>query len=257
MRLLKQIIYGAVYLAVFIGLVWLVYSLEFKTAPTCFDNDKNGDETGVDCGGSCVSCEIKNLKPLSIGPAILLGSGRDFSAVALVKNPNSGFGTNSFDYEARFYDGSGVLLKSVRGTEFIYSGETKNVIEAGAKIVEGIPMRAEMELLNAGDISWLKAADFSEPAHELKETAAYYENGQMAISGYVANMTNFAFSRVVVSAFAFDNSGIKIGASKYEISNLKPFGAAGFKISIPIDKALSGALDFEASKQSIAIEVLK
>jgi len=257
MRLLKQFVYGAIYLAIFIGLVWFVYSLEFKAAPTCSDNDKNGDEAGVDCGGSCVSCEIKNLKPLSAGQAILLGSGRNFSAVAVIRNPNSDFGTNSFDYEARFYDASGVLLKSSRGTEFIYPGETKNIIEAGAKIVEGIPTRAEIELLNAGDISWLKNIDFFEPAYELKSAAAYFENGQVVISGYVANMTNFAFSRVIISAFAFDNFGIKIGASKYEIKNLKPFGVAGFKILIPVDVALSDALDFEATKQSIAIGVLK
>lgn len=257
MRLFKQFTYGAVYLAIFGGLIWLVYSLEFKAAPTCFDNDQNGDETGIDCGGSCVSCEIKNLQPLSIGQAILLGANRDFSAVAAVRNLNSDFGTNSFDYEARFYDKAGVLLKSARGTEFIYPGETKNIIEAGAKIVEGIPVSAEIELLDAGGIKWLKNADFFEPAHELKEAAAYYENGQMIISGYAANMTNSVFSRVVVSAFAFDNLGTKIGASKYEIKSLKPFGAAGFKIFIPIDSALSDVLDFEAAKQSISIEVLK
>ncbi|MCP3682399.1 MAG: hypothetical protein GY861_06875 [bacterium] len=29
-----------------------------KYVPTCFDGVQNGDETGVDCGGSCPSCEI-------------------------------------------------------------------------------------------------------------------------------------------------------------------------------------------------------
>jgi len=29
-------------------------------APTCTDGIKNGDETGVDCGGSCTACEVTN-----------------------------------------------------------------------------------------------------------------------------------------------------------------------------------------------------
>ena len=61
MRLLKQFLYGFFYLAILVSLIWLVYSFEFKPAPNCFDGKKNQEETGIDCGGSCISCEVKAL----------------------------------------------------------------------------------------------------------------------------------------------------------------------------------------------------
>jgi hypothetical protein len=32
-----------------------------KPKPSCFDGAKNNNETGIDCGGKCQSCEIKTL----------------------------------------------------------------------------------------------------------------------------------------------------------------------------------------------------
>ena len=256
-RLLKQLLYGSLYLAIFSGLIWLVYSLEFKAAPSCFDNDRNGDETGIDCGGSCISCEIKNLQMLSVGNTILFEADRDFSAVASIRNPNDIFGVNFFDYEAIFYDKSGTALKSVRGTGFIYPGQEKNIIEAGAKITEGIPSRAEIKLLNENDIKWLRKEDFSEPEYGLREISSYLENGQVVVSGFVENVKNFTYSRIIVSAFALDNLGTRMGAGKSEIKNLNKFGAANFKIFIPVKKDYADLVDFAGTKKTVSVEILK
>ena len=125
MRLFKQFLYGFLYLAIFSSLVWLVYSLEFKPAPTCFDEKKNQEETGIDCGSPCISCEVKSLKPLSVGSAEFFGDDRVFSAVAEVRNPNADYGTKYFEYEISFFDSSEKLLSSKKGSDFIYPGEIK------------------------------------------------------------------------------------------------------------------------------------
>ena len=65
-----------------------------------------------------------------------------FFAVAEVKNLNADYGTKSL-VTKYFYDSSGRLLISKRGSDFIYSGENKNIIEAGIGITNGIPDRAK------------------------------------------------------------------------------------------------------------------
>ncbi|MEK9170519.1 MAG: hypothetical protein AAB674_02625 [Patescibacteria group bacterium] len=256
MRLLKQFLYGFFYLAILVSLIWLVYSFEFKPAPNCFDGKKNQEETGIDCGGSCISCEVQGLKPLSAGSAEFFGDDRVFSAVAEVKNLNADYGTKSFGYEVNFYDSSGRLLISKRGSDFIYSGENKNIIEAGIGITNGIPDRAEIKLINPGDIKWDNKKDFFADIPKLENISAKIENNQIVVSGYVMNGKSLEFSRAIVSAFAVDNAGRRVGVSKTE-SKIGPFGTWNFNIFIPINKDAIKNIDLNATVKSAVIEALK
>ena len=256
MRLLKQFLYGIFYLAILGGILWLIYSVTLKPAPSCFDNRQNGGETGMDCGGGCITCEIKNLSPLSLLPATLFSADRDFSASAELNNPNLNYGAKTFDYEVNFYDASGRVLETRENKSFIYSGETKNLIEAGVRITNGIPARAEIKI-DGKSIVWEKAENFPVPKYNLKDFAAELENGQAVVSGNISNPNNFILSKIIVSAFLVDKSGIKIGASKTELQNVRPFRVENFKIFIPVRKDLAGAIDLEATAQNVFVEVLK
>lgn len=255
-RLVKQLLYGTFYLLIFAGIGYGIYAVTLKPAPSCFDNKQNGDEAGVDCGESCVSCEIKNLQSLSLGQAILFSADRDFSASAELRNPNSAYGAKTFDYEVNFYDASGKVLKNIKNKGFIYAGENKSIVEAGARITAGIPARAEIKL-NEKSIVWEKASEFSQPPYKLGDTAATLEIEQAIINGNVANLNNYNLSRVIINAFLVDKSGIKIGASKTEIQNVGAFRVESFKIFIPVRKDLLSLVDLEATAQSVFVEVLK
>ena len=234
--------------------MWWIYSITLKPVPSCFDNKQNGEETGVDCGGSCVSCEIKNLQPLSLGQAILFNADRNFSASAEIRNPNSGYGTK-FDYEVNFYDAGGKKISNIKNQGFIYSGEQKSLIE-GTKINVGIPTRAEIKINEQG-VVWLKQQDFFSPLYKVGELSAVLENEQAVISGNITNLNNYALSRVIASAFLVDKLEIKIGASKTELQNVGPFRVESFRIFIPVRKDLVGEVDLEATSQSVFVEVLK
>ena len=43
------------------------------SSPTCSDGIKNGDETGVDCGGSCSACSAVSM-PIGAG-TMAIGAG--------------------------------------------------------------------------------------------------------------------------------------------------------------------------------------
>jgi len=241
---------------IFAGIVWGIYSLEFKPAPSCFDNQQNGQETGIDCGGDCVSCEIKNLERLSVETTVLLASDRVYSAITEVKNPNNNFSASSFEYTANFYDKSGTVLQSIKNRSFIYQNETKPIIEAGVKITNGIPDKAEITI-DEKSIVWTKPENFSKPNYDLKNTTTTIENGQVIVSGDITNKDNFIISKIIADVILIDKSGKEMGASKYEIKNLGNFGTAFFKMAIPLSSDLINSVDLEATTNNIYIEVLK
>jgi len=211
----------------------------------------------VDCGGSCVSCAEKNVNQLIIGPAILFSHERTFTAVAPITNPNKDFGTESFGYVVDFYDETGTLLKSVESKDFIYPGENKNIIDAGTKITNGVPNRVEIKIIRPENIVWKHKDDFFFPSYSLKESLAEVEKDQLVISGFVLNEDNFAFSKVVVGAFAIDNIGIKVGASETNLGSLNQFENKSFRIFIPLTKSLQEIIDLELVKNSVSVDVLK
>lgn len=252
----KQFLYGTLYLSILGAIVWGIYSITLRPAPSCFDNSQNGAETGVDCGGPCITCEMKQLKPLFVGAPTLLGDDRAYTALAEIQNSNYGYGARSFSYVVSFYDASGTLLKSVGNKASIYPIQTKNIMEAGVRILNGIPASVKVELDQAS-VEWVRPADFFEPKYEVRDLSGALEDNQVVITGLVSNPNNFPFAKVAVSAFVVDKLGVKMGASKTELYNVGQFRQENFKISIPIRKDLLKDVDLKSSAESISVEVLK
>jgi len=64
------------------------------SGPTCDDGIQNGDETGVDCGGtacpSCIVCEVSDSNDFESGVGIWNGGGSDAFLVYNTAYANSG-----------------------------------------------------------------------------------------------------------------------------------------------------------------------
>ncbi len=255
-RLGKQLLYGFMYLVLLGAVAWGIYFVALRPAPTCFDNRQNQGETGIDCGGPCIPCEIKNLRPLSASQAVLYSADRLFSISAQVTNPNINFGAKSFGYSIDIYDGSGNLLRTINNTSFLYPGETKNIIEAGIRIATGIPARADFKL-NAESIVWESPEEFFRPSVELKDVNVSVERDQVVVNGSAANLNNYIVSRLTVNAFLVDNTGKRVGASKTVLNNIGAFRVESFRIFIPADREVLETVDAEATGRSVFMEILK
>ncbi|MBU6431623.1 hypothetical protein KGQ29_04640, partial [Patescibacteria group bacterium] len=60
----RKSIYFLIFAAFLFSFIILPAYFIFYKAPTCFDGKQNGDEKGVDCGGSCVNlCRSQYLEP--------------------------------------------------------------------------------------------------------------------------------------------------------------------------------------------------
>jgi len=68
---------------------FLIIYPSFNKAPTCFDGKQNGNETGINCGGSCARACLSQVENVSVlwARAFQVIPGR-YNAVAYIVNHN-------------------------------------------------------------------------------------------------------------------------------------------------------------------------
>ncbi len=60
----RKLVYAIMFFSFVIIVVGLPTFFIWYQKPTCFDGKKNGDEVGVDCGGSCrLLCSFEAVEP--------------------------------------------------------------------------------------------------------------------------------------------------------------------------------------------------
>lgn len=126
-------------------------------APTCFDNRQNGNETGVDCGGSCALVCTADAKPLRVvwAKAFSLG-GPSYDLGAYIENPNPKAGIKNARYNFRVFDSAGNVIAEKQGATEIAPGAGLVLFEPHISI-SGVPDRTEV-VFNPDDISrWIRS----------------------------------------------------------------------------------------------------
>lgn len=146
-RGLKQFIYGAGFLLFFSAIIFGVYALVLRPAPTCFDAKQNGAETGVDCGGGCAPCGQKYARDIEVDSTITFSSGDARTVVvAYLKNPNDDFGFRDVIYTITAKDGNGETLDMISDHMFMYDRSAKigryvvATIDAATKDISDLEM---------------------------------------------------------------------------------------------------------------------
>lgn len=237
-RLLKQFIYGSIYLIVFTAFVYGAYVLFIYVRPaSCFDNRQNQGEKGVDCGGPCEPCGLKLVQDIATStPQILEIDSNRVSILAEIRNFNQDFGAENFSYNLNFYDFSGKQIKSILGNSFIYAGEIKNIIEPLVEIPFSTIARSEILVSN---VSWIPSEKFVKPETEAREIKIEELDGTVSVRGLLINNGAFRLRQIGVSAIVFNKSGLRLGISKTALQDIDAFGQRVFSITIPIgDRAI-------------------
>src|SRR5882672_5248548 len=97
---LKRQIFYAVLLVLFISVFgFLIIRPYWDQAPTCTDNKQNGNETGIDCGGSCAKACLNQVDAVSVlwSRAFKIVPGR-YNAVAYLVNHNKNAAVDKISY---------------------------------------------------------------------------------------------------------------------------------------------------------------
>ncbi len=124
--------------------------------PTCFDKKQNGDEFGVDCGGSCKLVCQEQAEEL-----LVLWSGAEeivhgrYNAVAYIQNPNPYAGVSYIGYEFKLYDEENTLIKRRKGTTFIDANANTAIFEGAIDVGNRTPERVSFSFLGSRP-QWIK-----------------------------------------------------------------------------------------------------
>lgn len=194
-----------------------VYLIFYKT-PTCFDGKQNGDEKGVDCGGSCVNlCKSQYLEPNIIWARVIEVKPGLYNTLAYVENPNIDAGVDSISYSFKIKDNNGVLIYERKGDTFIPPDKFFAIFENEISIAERIPSKVIFEFTN--EALW-KNKENKEVSLTVLNESISREESSPRIDATVGNKTLGSISRIEVIAIAYGGDGNALGFSRTFIDKL-------------------------------------
>ena len=220
-------------------IIFILVFFVFKIFPeaSCFDNRQNQRELGVDCGGPCEPCELKNPKPLTLFWARLVPVRENsYDLVALIQNPNEVLSSRKVDYEFTIYDGLRPVTRKI-GSTFIFAQERMHIIEPNVQAVE-IPSHVEFKVTGINwEFSQLQKPNF---VVEKRDYLIEEQDGikRSVASSRILNATTFNFKEVLVEVVVFDKDGNVLGSNRTVISNF--LAGTRSEIKLPWPEVLKG-----------------
>ncbi len=252
------------YLSIIVGVVVIFFVIPFYVfiyeAPNCFDGRENGDEVGVDCGGSCrLLCPVDIIEPLMRwDPRIFRVSEDTYNVLAYIENPNITAEVQNAPYIFKIYDQEGSLITERRGTTFIPKGTTFAVFNGNFNL-EKVPFRVTFEFEQP--LTWTRT-DIESPNIEIRNSTLLNEDTEPRVQAVVENHGLERLVNVEFTAIVFDGGGNAIGTSRTLLELINPgemrdivftwpqsFETDSEVCSAPVDVIL--ALDRSGSMQSL------
>lgn len=219
----RQFFYIIILILFFLIFGYLIISPTINKAPTCTDNKQNGDETGIDCGGSCLKACLAQVDSVSVlwARAFRVIPGR-YNAVAYLVNHNKNTAVEEVSYRFRFADADNVYIGKREGTTFIPPGSSFAVFEPGIDIGNSIPVYVSFEFTQTP--TWLQVSQ--EKINQLK---VFVSNIQLAkettspiLSATIKNNSLFTIPNVGVVAILYDAKGNAVSTSRTYLTKLSP-----------------------------------
>lgn len=226
-RIWKQLTFGSVYLAILILIAGGVYLIYLKPAPSCIDNKQNQKETGVDCGGSCIPCEVKNLNPIAEEVKAFPAGDDKVTLLAKVKNPSRTF-TANFIY--RFELGGTLLSQSQKliGKASIRPQAMAYIVIPG---VIASPEDIKSVNLKIEELSWIELR--SPPLDiEIRSQTDIDETG-VIVRGGISNKSAINIKSINLTAILFDRKGDILNASLTRVEQVEAFSQKPFTVFFP------------------------
>ncbi len=214
----RRFIYGGTALVI-LGLFFSFFYFQyFYKAPTCTDGVQNGDETGVDCGGSCKNiCTSDALKPVTLWSKVFNISGDVYTAVAYVQNPNITTKNPRATYKFKIYDEAGTKILEKEGYTSIPKNKKFAVFETGIVIKGKKPKSVDFQFTNYS--AWEK--------DQSPEPDIFVEYGTLLststiprITGKIHNRSISNIKAIELDVFVLDSKENVVAASQSFIDDL-------------------------------------
>ncbi len=217
-------------------LSWGFYGLFLHKAPTCFDNQQNQNETGIDCGGMCKAACLEVLTGEALQfkeVAFVPGGEESYDVLGRVYNPNDVVGASSFHYTFQLKGASGQVLATKEGDNFILPQETKSLIEIRL-VTKEKPVTVTVE---TSAVVWERFSGYRErPAISIYQKR--YDQlasgvGFGAATGLVVNESPYDFRSIYVKVILRDAGGLPLAFNTTRQDALKAGDQRDFRLLWP------------------------
>ncbi|HEX7651289.1 MAG TPA: hypothetical protein VF439_01055 [Candidatus Paceibacterota bacterium] len=208
----RRLYIGGGVCAVLVAALAIILIATFYKAPTCVDSKQDGDETGVDCGGSCTTlCTVdENAPTVDFVRQLSPAPGRT-DVIAYVTNSNPDAAAEAAPFTISLYGPDGILVASKQGTTDLPPGTVVPVYVPD--FFSGNQQVARAFLSFDNGLRWLRYAD----TRVIPKAGSYsVANEAVAprITATVSNPSPSPLYNVKVIATAFGADGNAIGASQ-------------------------------------------
>ncbi len=207
-----SIVLGVIFIVIVVPLFFTLYD-----RPTCYDGKKNGDEKGVDCGGSCqLLCESEAIAPNVLWSRAFKVTDGVYNAVAYLENRNiNSEATASYVFD--FYDKDNALIFSREGNIFIPKNKVFAVFEPDILVKEKIPYRVSFSF--KGNLMWKKNLSES-PDIAVVSKSLVGENTKPRVDAEIKNQSLGPVPKIEVVAIVYDDKENAIASSRTFIDAL-------------------------------------
>ncbi len=205
----RKFLYTTVFSVIAAVLLLTVYLQFFTDAPTCFDGKFNGNEKGIDCGGSCaLFCADQTRSPVVLWSRSFEVSPHTYTAAAYVQNPNPGAAARNVAYSFQLFDDKNLLVTERVGVINIPPLQTVPFIDPNINVGNRTVARALFAF--SEEPVWQKVGAM--PA--LRVTNQYLSEDGSQLSATIANESIENADKVTVTAVLFDRDGVARAASR-------------------------------------------
>ncbi|MES2225030.1 MAG: hypothetical protein V4478_03525 [Patescibacteria group bacterium] len=215
----RKLTYIALVVA-FFGIIAFGIYYKVSSAPvSCTDNRKNGDEQGVDCGGSCnMYCPNQLANPVVQWVRAFPVTPGVVQAVAYIQHSNPTSAARAVNYEFKLYDENNNILATRTGTTYLGTAGNSAIVESLIQ-VSGTVSVARFAFTSPA--IWQKVSPlFSQAVILTDRNSTERFDGNTRLTAILQNKSRLNFSNMEVVAIFYDKDGNAITASKAVLPSL-------------------------------------
>lgn len=212
----------AVLAAFVIAVLCIISFAVFYHTPTCTDHKQDGDETGVDCGGSCSTvCSVEAQKASVRFARVLTQSGRQ-DLIAYIDNPNTNAYAKRADLLVDIYRQDGHMLEKHAYIPLLANSATPLFIPG----IANAGVQQAFVSFASDSPMWTKGTGGSESMPKVSNVNVGGTPSAPRVTATVANPTAYPQNNVPFIASVFDASGTVMAASQTVVPLIPPQGSA-------------------------------
>ncbi len=226
--------YGGTTTLIIVAILVILGLRLFYTTPTCFDGKMNGNEIGIDCGGSCTKlCQNAFMSPVVNWTRFEQVAPHLYNIAAYIVNPNIDGEAPNVPYHVQMYDNRGVLITEYDGTVTLPPHRNVLAFQGAVNIQERIPAKVLFEFTGAPN--WKKQGDRLVSLLITNKQYSEDENGSSLIVT-LKNSSVESLGRTAVYVVLYDKNSNALGFSKTIIDGIDAGATATAPFTWPVSR---------------------